>query len=119
MCSNTTHNAGHQTQVALKNSAEATNRDIDFLKQRFYAEYGCDTNDILTLYGYWQSTFSGYMHPGNGNQTTAINALQIANMSSYRQNSVHHNTITGPTGSKSNNVTAFVTKSRHTTVNQH
>lgn len=38
-------------------SVEATTRDIDFLRQRFYAEYGYDTNDILTLFSYWQSNF--------------------------------------------------------------
>lgn len=58
-------------------SVESTTRDIDFLKQRFYAEYGCDTNDILTLFSYWQSNFQSFVQPGgdNGNQTTAINAL--------------------------------------------
>ena len=73
-------------------SVEATTRDIDFLKQRFYAEFGCDTNDILTLYSFWHQNFQSFVQAGaggaatNGNQTTAINALQIANMSSYRQN---------------------------------
>lgn len=67
-------------------SVEATTRDIDFLKQRFYAEYGCDTNDILTLYSYWQSNFQSFVQPGDNaaNQTTAINGLQIANISTHR-----------------------------------
>ena len=62
LCSNTTQqNLAHQTtQAALKTSIEATGRDIDFLKQRFYAEHGCDTNDILTLYSYWQSNFQSF-----------------------------------------------------------
>ncbi len=61
-------------------SVEATTRDIDFLKQRFYAEYGCDTNDILTLYSFWHQNFQSFVQVGaggaatNGNQTTAINA---------------------------------------------
>ena len=121
LCSNTTHNAG----AALKMSVEANARDIDFLRQRFYAEFCYDTNDIVTLYSYFQQNFQSFMQPvggaNNGNQTTTINALQIANMSSYRQNPQHHHTITGPThGTKSTNVTAFgIVKSRHTTVNQH
>ncbi len=36
---------------------EAAARDIDFLKGRFYTEFGCETNDVLTLFSYWQSNF--------------------------------------------------------------
>jgi len=30
------------------------------LKKTFFDEFGCDTNDILTLYSYWQVNFRTY-----------------------------------------------------------
>ena len=41
--------------VPIKSQIEsaASMRDIDVLKRLFFEEFGCDTNDILTLYTYW------------------------------------------------------------------
>ena len=36
---------------------EAGQRDLTFLKECFIREVGCDTNDVVTLFSYWQSNF--------------------------------------------------------------
>jgi hypothetical protein len=66
---------------------EAAARDIDFLKGRFYTEFGCETNDVLTLFSYWQSNFGNQHTNGKAitpkkasgqhsfdNRTTLLNA---------------------------------------------
>jgi hypothetical protein len=43
--------------IASIESAAAM-RDLDVLKRAFYEEFDHETNDILTLYTYWQVNFS-------------------------------------------------------------
>ena len=57
LCSSQHHTTHPNQNHALKVSMDATTRDIDYLRNRFYTEYGCDTNDILTLFSFWQSNF--------------------------------------------------------------
>jgi hypothetical protein len=39
--------------IVNNNSVYADTRDIEFLRSRFFQDYRCDTNDIVTLFTYW------------------------------------------------------------------
>lgn len=79
---------------ALKVSVDASSRDIEFLKARFFADFNQETNDILTLYSYWQSNFSNNLHGTSGTGAALING-----------NAQNGN-------NKSNNVTSIGNRSR-------
>ena len=42
----------------MKAAQEAATRDLDYLKLKFFQEVGFDTNDILTLFSFWQCNYS-------------------------------------------------------------
>ena len=123
----------------LQNSVTAETRDIDYLKARFFADYRCDTNDILTLFSYWQSNFQHIGSNPNGIVTPSGNAggqitqgqHKIGGTSGQEPitpgtalSNAQHNTLSAISASggmphavlslanKSNNVTAFAHRSR-------
>lgn len=55
--------ANYEGFQLAQNSICADTRDIDFLRLKFFHDYKADTNDILTLFSYWQSNFSNFTQP--------------------------------------------------------
>ena len=83
-------------QLVNNNSINADTRDIDYLRARFYQVYGCDTNDILTLFSFWQSNFSNYT------QQPKIMSQQVVEMTTS-PNIDNVNRLTRFSGPVSNN----------------
>jgi hypothetical protein len=49
--------------VRNEHSVFADTRDVDFLRAKFFQDYRADTNDILTLFSYWQNNFQNFVQP--------------------------------------------------------
>ncbi len=65
---------------------EAAKRDLSFLKDQFYREVGCETNDVVTLFSYWQSNYSQQKHKHE--ETSFDNKTDFGAVSGLRKETV-------------------------------
>jgi hypothetical protein len=79
--------------LASKINQEAAQRDVNFLRDCFYREVGCDTNDVLTLFSYWQSNFSqqpvSHQHLAKHDETRgSYENKTVTQQSTFRKNTL-------------------------------